>query len=108
MLNSWISDRTLCYLSSGRPAIIQDTGPTRYFSGDKGVLRFRDLEGAIKCFEAIDSDYLDTAPRRAHLQSNTFLPRGRPQSFSTVAARKGTGKSRIDAISSRMELLEAK
>jgi hypothetical protein len=58
MLNSWISDRTLCYLASGRPAIIQDTGPTRYFSGDKGVLRFRDLEGAIKCFEAVDSDYL--------------------------------------------------
>ena len=57
-LNSWISDRTLCYLASGRPAIIQDTGPTRYFSGYEGVLRFRDLEGAIKCFEALDADYL--------------------------------------------------
>ena len=26
MLTSWISDRTICYLASGRPAIIQDTG----------------------------------------------------------------------------------
>ena len=57
MLTSWISDRTLCYLASGHPAIIQDTGPTRYFSGHEGVLRFRDLEGAVKCFEAIASDY---------------------------------------------------
>ena len=57
MLTSWISDRTLCYLASGRPAIIQDTGPTRYCSGREGVLRFRDLEGAIECFEAIESDY---------------------------------------------------
>jgi hypothetical protein len=57
MLTSWISDRTLCYLASGRPAIIQDTGPTRYCSGHEGVLRFRDLEGAIECFEAIESDY---------------------------------------------------
>ena len=57
MLTSWISDRTLCYLASGRPAIIEDTGPTRYFSGREGVLRFRDLAGAIECFEAIESDY---------------------------------------------------
>ena len=57
MLTSWISDRTICYLASGRPAIIQDTGPTRYFLGREGVLRFRDLEGAIDCFKAIESDY---------------------------------------------------
>jgi hypothetical protein len=30
MRSSWISDRTVCYLASGRPAVIQDTGPSRH------------------------------------------------------------------------------
>ena len=71
MLTSWISDRTICYLASGRPAIIQDTGPTRYCSGDEGVLRFRDLEGAIECFEAIESDYsANSAAARARAEQH--------------------------------------
>jgi hypothetical protein len=57
MPTSWISDRTVCYLASGRPAIIQDTGPSRYFPGREGVLRFHDLDGAVECFETVEADY---------------------------------------------------
>jgi hypothetical protein len=28
--NAWISDRTLCYLASGRPAVVEHTGPSRF------------------------------------------------------------------------------
>lgn len=57
MQTSWISDRTLCYLASGRPVIIQDTGPSRYFNGREGALRFRTPDEAVECFKAIESDY---------------------------------------------------
>ncbi|MGH9897014.1 MAG: hypothetical protein ACREA0_34455, partial [bacterium] len=28
--NAWISDRTLCYISSGKPAVVQHTGPSAF------------------------------------------------------------------------------
>src|SRR5204863_5711344 len=28
-VNSWTSDRTICYLASGKPAVVQHTGPSR-------------------------------------------------------------------------------
>lgn len=54
---SWISDRTLCYLASGRPAIIQHTGPTRYFDDRCGALRFSTLDEAVECFRIVESNY---------------------------------------------------
>jgi hypothetical protein len=54
---AWISDRSLCYLASGRPVIVQDTGPTRYLTGREGALRFGTLEQAVECFRAVESDY---------------------------------------------------
>ncbi|WP_428939473.1 hypothetical protein [Fontivita pretiosa] len=53
----WISDRTICYLACGRPAIIQDTGPIGYFEGGQGVLRFSTFEQAIECVQAVERDY---------------------------------------------------
>src|SRR5262249_16316952 len=26
--NAWVSDRTVCYLASGKPVVVQDTGPS--------------------------------------------------------------------------------
>jgi hypothetical protein len=57
MQTSWISDRSLCYLASGRPVIVQNTGPSRYLSGREGVLRFETVDEAIECFREIDVDY---------------------------------------------------
>jgi hypothetical protein len=57
MQTSWISDRSLCYLASGRPVIVQNPGPTRYLSGREGVLRFDAVDDAVECFRAIDADY---------------------------------------------------
>ena len=45
--NAWISDRTLCYLASGKPAVVQHTGPSRYLPDDAGIFRFHDLAGAV-------------------------------------------------------------
>lgn len=55
--NAWISDRTLCYLASGRPAIVQNTGPSSYLPNGEGLFRFSTYEEAARAFAAIDSNY---------------------------------------------------
>jgi hypothetical protein len=55
--NAWVSDRTICYLASGRPAVVQDTGPSSYLDGGHGILRFSSLEQAAEALEGVRSDY---------------------------------------------------
>lgn len=55
--NAWISDRTLCYLATGRPAIVQHTGPSRFLPDAAGLFRFQDMQEAVKAFETINADY---------------------------------------------------
>jgi hypothetical protein len=55
--NAWISDRTLCYLASGRPAVVQHTGPSRFLPDASGLLRVRDLDEAVRRLEAVEADY---------------------------------------------------
>jgi hypothetical protein len=57
MQNAWVSDRTICYLASGKPVVLQDTGPSSFLPHDEGYLRFNDLAGAIKCIEKVAQDY---------------------------------------------------
>ncbi|MBU3664654.1 MAG: glycosyltransferase family 4 protein [Chthoniobacterales bacterium] len=52
MDTGWISDRTVCYLASGRPCVVQDTGPVGLPTGD-GLLRFTDTRGAACALERI-------------------------------------------------------
>src|SRR5439155_553482 len=37
---AWVSDRTLCYLASGKPAVVQHTGPSRLLPEAEGLFRF--------------------------------------------------------------------
>jgi hypothetical protein len=55
--NAWISDRTLCYLASGKPAVVQHTGRSRFLPDSAGLFRFRDVEEASDCIERVVSDY---------------------------------------------------
>jgi hypothetical protein len=55
--NAWISDRTLCYLASGKPAVIQHTGPSRFLPDAAGLFRFRNLDEAIHSLEVVAADY---------------------------------------------------
>jgi hypothetical protein len=56
--SGWISDRTACYLASGKPALVQSTGYEWLFPGQKGLLTFSSQEQAIAGLKAIDGDYL--------------------------------------------------
>ena len=55
--NAWISDRTICYLASGKPVIIQDTGPSNFLPEGEGMFRFSTLEEAVNAFNVINSNY---------------------------------------------------
>ncbi len=55
--NAWISDRTLCYLASGKPAIVQHTGPSRLLPDCSGLFRFHDPDEAVRHVHMVLEDY---------------------------------------------------
>jgi|SRR5499433_2823148 len=55
--NAWVSNRTLCYLASGKPAVVQHTGASRILPDAAGLFRFRDLQEAAQCIERVVIDY---------------------------------------------------
>jgi hypothetical protein len=57
LANAWISDRTLCYLASGKPAVVQHTGKSRLLPEAEGLFRFRNMEEAVRALSAVESDY---------------------------------------------------
>lgn len=56
----WFSDRTACYLASGRPAVVQDTGLDGVIETGRGLLAYDGLE------EAADATREVAADRAAH------------------------------------------
>ena len=55
--NAWISDRTICYLASGKPVVIQNTGPSSFLPNGEGMFRFSTLEEGVDAFETINANY---------------------------------------------------
>jgi hypothetical protein len=53
----WISDRTVCYLASGKPALVQDTGIRGLYPVGEGMLVFGSLEEALDGAESICRNY---------------------------------------------------
>ena len=76
----WVSDRTACYLASGRPAIVQDTGLDDTIETGLGLLTFSTPEEATSAARAVDADWhrhsrAARAIAAEHLDSNRVLPR---------------------------------
>ena len=55
--NAWVSDRTLCYLASGKPAVVQHTGPSARLPSGEGLFRFQSMAEAADALATINSDY---------------------------------------------------
>jgi hypothetical protein len=53
----WFSDRSACYLASGRPVIAQETGFSRFVPVGAGLFAFETIEGALAGIEALNGDY---------------------------------------------------
>jgi hypothetical protein len=68
----WFSDRSACYLASGRPVVAQETGFSRYLPTGKGLLAFDSVDSAAAAIEAVNSDYAGHA-RAAREIAETYL-----------------------------------
>jgi hypothetical protein len=55
--SGWFSDRTVGYLASGKPVLVQDTGFSQHYPVGEGLLAFRTLDEAIAGAERIVGDY---------------------------------------------------
>ena len=57
LATAWVSDRTVCYLASGKPAVVQYTGQSSFLPDTGGLFRFRDLAEAVDHLDAAVANY---------------------------------------------------
>jgi hypothetical protein len=73
--SGWVSDRTVRYLASGRPALTQDTGQGDALPVGAGLLTFRTAEEAAQRAGEIVADYDRHAAAARALAAAWFEPR---------------------------------
>jgi hypothetical protein len=71
-VNGWTSNRTVCYLASGKPAVVQHTGPSRFLPEAEGLFRFRSMDQAVHALDAIEADYERHSRRARALAEEHF------------------------------------
>ena len=70
--SGWFSDRTECYLASGRPALVQDTGWTAHLPSGEGLLGFSSRDEAVAGIDRINREYDRHARRAAEIAREHF------------------------------------
>ena len=55
--SGWFSDRSACYLASGRPVIAQDTGFGRRLPTGAGLFAFASADDVVMAIEELERDY---------------------------------------------------
>ena len=70
--SGWFSDRTQCYLASGRPAVVRDTAFGDVLPCGEGLLVFTGTEDLVRGLESIESDYGRHSRRARELAEEHF------------------------------------
>lgn len=70
--SGWFSDRSACYLASGRPVLAQETGFSRFLPAGEGLVSFADTDDAVAGIEEISRDYRLHARRARELAVEHF------------------------------------
>jgi hypothetical protein len=55
--SGWFSDRSVCYLASGRPVIAQETGFSKYLPTGEGLFAFETATDVLESIESLNRDY---------------------------------------------------
>lgn len=78
--SGWFSDRSVCYLASGRPVLAQETGFSKFLPTGEGLFAFETMDDALAGIEMMNTDY--EGNRRAaralaeqHFDSDKVLPK---------------------------------
>jgi hypothetical protein len=53
----WFSDRSICYLASGRPVVAQDTGIRQLLPSGTGLLTFASIDELVAAVQSVRSGY---------------------------------------------------
>jgi hypothetical protein len=72
----WFSDRSACYLASGRPVIAQETGFSGYLPCGEGLFSFRTPDDVLRAIEAVNADYARHA-QAARVLATQYFESGR-------------------------------
>ena len=55
--SGWFSCRSACYLASGRPVVVQDTGFSKFLPTGAGLLTFSNEEEAVAAISEVEDNY---------------------------------------------------
>jgi hypothetical protein len=72
--SGWFSDRTECYLASGRPAVVQDTGFSAHLPVGDGLFAYNTFEEVRDALDMVTSDYARHAKAARELAVAHFAP----------------------------------
>jgi hypothetical protein len=68
----WFSDRSVCFLASGKPVLAQDTGFTRFLPVGEGLLSFQTVDDLLPAIDSINRDYCGHARAARRLAEQCF------------------------------------
>lgn len=90
--NAWVSDRTLCYLASGKPVVVQHTGPSRFLPNGEGMFRFSTLDEAAGALGEIEASYERQCRTAREIAEALFDSRLVLPQMLDLAAEAGAGR----------------
>ena len=70
--SGWFSERSACYLASGRPVVLQDTGFSQVLPVGRGIIPFTTLEEAAEGIRDVAGNY-DRHSQAAHDLAQEFF-----------------------------------
>src|SRR5437867_3825605 len=106
--NAWVSDRTICYLASGKPVVVQDTGPSEFLPNGEGMFRFGTAQQAAAAFETINADYERHCRAARELAETYFDARQVAEKILSLALNDGAvAKEEMASLTADRGLLTA-
>jgi glycosyltransferase involved in cell wall biosynthesis len=97
--NAWISDRTICYLASGKPVVVQNTGPSSFLPNGEGIFRFSAPAEAAAAFDTINADYERHCRAARQIAESYFDARRSLEMLLNIALGKPVGQQAPDPAS---------
>jgi hypothetical protein len=85
--NGWISDRSLCYLASGKPVVVQCTGLSSYLPSGEGIFEFSTAQEAAEALATVNADYEKHCRSAREIAETYFDARRTAETILEVALR---------------------
>ena len=76
MRTGWFSERSACYLASGRPVVVQDTGCSRILPSGTGLLTFESPEQALEAISSVRRHYEEHCRSARDIAASCFDAHG--------------------------------